>query len=1657
MPFPTYPPHQAARILFLLGCTTGLCGAVTWDNSAGTGTWSEPTNWDTNAEPDSSSAVIFPSGAGISTITLGPGEQAQSLEFNRNYTLAGGALALSGSGSIQTSSFTTAVIATPLDCGGGLTKTGVGTLVLQAANTNTSGTAIHEGTLQLKHASAPGSGTLFLGATSGSSDATLSFNGNLSFANPLVVRPGSSGAATLEVPGSSTITWDGTIELQRNLTLSRTGSPPAILNGVISGNGKLLKTEPGEFVLANASNSFGDGSADALTIRDGTLTVSSDAALGHPGNGITFADRWFEGHLKIDGSFATSRRITFNNSPDGNWKSVMVTEGHEFTLNSPLAGSGPFGKSGPGIMILPPELDSNPRGTGTTSVGEGILRVQAPQNLGTANPVVIGGGTLELCRDQDTDWGYLVSGSTGRLHVAPSPGSSAMNGRHHLPSLHSNGSQLRITGANGYGLRIDSMSGDGSPAVPDIRNETGQPLLIGNLNAANYFKLGGSADVEVTGALNGGGGSLGSFMKVGTGALLARNGISNFSGLRVYDGTLDLNGVAASISTLDFGGSSESSAAARLLAGSGGGITLGSSITYNPSSTSGPVTYTGPLALTAAAHTFDISDSTPAATLTELNLDGPITGAADATINKTNRGTLRFSGAGNTLPGLTTVSLGTLELNKSSGDGIGSGGLSVTGTAHPGTNVLLLAGEQISDTASVALSGPYRAELDLNGFTETVGNVTLAQSGSQDDQSILKTGATGTLVLKGDLSFDNDVTDNSVTSDRAVLLTGSGERYRVAYDGTLDLGGGTRTVLVTGSSGLGSTIETRVINGSIIKTGPHTLVLGNPQNSISSLQINQGTVRGGGGTTLGSGPITFGGTGGTTAGLHLATPTGTFTNELGIGSGGDVTLIYDGAIPKTQVLSGNVTAQKSFTVEVTNGSTGKDRTATLHLSGLISDGSSSFGITKTGEGTLRLAAGQAYSGSMRIRRGTLRVADPSELGDGSGPIYIDGGCLMGTAPFTISRPLNILGGSLRSEAAGAIEFSGNVTWSANSTASFGNGTSILSGSTTSGSARLSLGSPTAYAAATSVEDELGSGHVLSLRGTTALPTGNLSFDRGAVLELGNSDFTRALGTASGQFQMPATIGAGWAAYGADRTVNVGGASAALTWGQASPAFLNKANVVSALVLGSPTATGKLSFMNPLALNNGQTGAQTRRINTRNGPATVEARIAGNLTWDDPTRAVTLALGTEGKLELAGNVLGRVALMQDQTGITEISGDNDFTEAMSLQKGTWVFTNAAALGAPASITVAQQAHFDAGALEVTAGGKITLDGTLTGKLQAPAEFTGRGKVIGDLTVESTGLCKPVANAMPLEVTGHFTMLAGSSYQPVFTGSVAGTGHSQLRVGGTVNLQGATLGIAGAPAAAWILLGQRYHLLLNDGDDPITGSFAGLPEGALLPVNETLALRVTYRANGDGGTVGNDFALDVVDPRISDRTLSLDGPVAVGFGEEIVLTYTLGNAGPGPVTGAGFEGIVPVDASFLGSTPAGTLNQQTLTIPLADLPSGASATVVMRFQAGNQPGALLSGGRFTGTSTDPDGSDPSVNRAVAYLPGGQLVLSGVSHDRSGNHLDLSVESIVGVRYRVEGSDDLKEWSTLEEFTGTGGVITRAMPVDAEKEFFRIRVVP
>ena len=88
----------------------------------------------------------------------------------------------------------------------------------------------------------------------------------------------------------------------------------------------------------------------------------------------------------------------------------------------------------------------------------------------------------------------------------------------------------------------------------------------------------------------------------------------------------------------------------------------------------------------------------------------------------------------------------------------------------------------------------------------------------------------------------------------------------------------------------------------------------------------------------------------------------------------------------------------------------------------------------------------------------------------------------------------------------------------------------------------------------------------------------------------------AVGTAAGQVQFTGT--GGFAAVGANRTVNLGGAAAPLTWG--ANGFLPAG---AALILSTPTATGTLTFANPIAL--GGTAVTVRALQVEKPPPAPE--------------------------------------------------------------------------------------------------------------------------------------------------------------------------------------------------------------------------------------------------------------------------------------------------------------------------------------------------------------------------------------------------------------------------------------------------------------------
>ncbi len=86
-------------------------------------------------------------------------------------------------------------------------------------------------------------------------------------------------------------------------------------------------------------------------------------------------------------------------------------------------------------------------------------------------------------------------------------------------------------------------------------------------------------------------------------------------------------------------------------------------------------------------------------------------------------------------------------------------------------------------------------------------------------------------------------------------------------------------------------------------------------------------------------------------------------------------------------------------------------------------------------------------------------------------------------------------------------------------------------------------------------------------------------------------------------------------------------------------------------------------------------------------------------------------------------------------------------------------------------------------------------------------------------------------------------------PAYFDLAPGQASDLLRVNGTVALGGNTLSLhvtAGAPGA-----GETFTIIDNDGTDAVSGTFAGLPEGATVTLGSA-TLTITYRG-GDGNDV------------------------------------------------------------------------------------------------------------------------------------------------------------------------------------------------------------
>jgi autotransporter-associated beta strand protein len=163
-----------------------------------------------------------------------------------------------------------------------------------------------------------------------------------------------------------------------------------------------------------------------------------------------------------------------------------------------------------------------------------------------------------------------------------------------------------------------------------------------------------------------------------------------------------------------------------------------------------------------------------------------------------------------------------------------------------------------------------------------------------------------------------------------------------------------------------------------------------------------------------------------------------------------------------------------------------------------------------------------------------------------------------------------------------------------------------------------------------------------------------------------------------------------------------------------------------------------------------------------------------------------------------------------------------------------------------------------------GGTLIMDGRTSNSavtVNASATLRGTGKV-GGLTVNSGGTVGPgLSSPDILDSLGDVALNAGSTFNVRLNGTTVGINYDQLKVRGTVSL-GGTLNLTAGFTAA---VGDIFTIIDNDGTDDTVGTFAGLPEGAILTLNGR-PFKISYGGRGGlGGVFGrdvNDVTLEAV---------------------------------------------------------------------------------------------------------------------------------------------------------------------------------------------------
>ncbi|EJM3610108.1 autotransporter outer membrane beta-barrel domain-containing protein [Salmonella enterica subsp. enterica serovar Kentucky] len=1053
--------------------------------------------------------------------------------------------------------------------GQSLTKTGAGTLILNAENTYTGGTLISDGTLVASNVEALGTGDItdnavlelntggdFDNAISGSGqvvksgDETLTLSGSNTYTGGTIISGGTLVATNVEALGTGDVTDNATLELN-------TGGD---FDNAIGGTGSVVKSGDKTLTLSGA-NSYTGGT----TISGGTLVASNVEALG-------------------------SGDVTDN-------ATLELNTGGDFANN--IGGTGSVVKSGDKTLTL----SGTNSYTGGTTISGGTLVANNVEALGTGD--VTNNATLELNTGGDFD--NAISGS-GQVVKSGDKTLTLSGANSYSGATTISGGTLIATHVNALGTgAIDNrasllLDASGQFTVTDLTTESGGNTEIGAGSTLQATTLTQKSDSTLTINLNGN--TVDPVIHAASQVSLA--------------GTLDITGVGdvldsdpASTDDLDtftliasdktIAGDFEKLTVAGMDADLADFITVDGRIddTGKQYELTTALTWYADRddAVTDAHGTFNLTnaDGSFAVNTVLENVDATLdpasaTGWDGTSLIKQGAGTLILN-AENTYTGGTTISGGTLVATNV--DALGSGDVTDDATLELNTggtfdNAIGGSGNVVksgADTLTLSGSNSYTGGTTISGGTLVASNVEALGTGDVTNNATLELntggdfinniGGTGRVEKSGD---DTLTLSGSNTYTGGTLINGG----TLVASNVEALGTGDVTDNATLALNTGGTFDNAISgSGQVVKSGDETLTLSGTNSYTGGTTISGGTLVATNVEALGSGDVTDDAT------LELNTG-GTFDNAIS-GSGqvvksGDKmltlsgansysggTLISDGTLVASNVEAlgtGDVTNNATLalntggttisggTLVATNvdalgtGDVTNSSTLELNTGGTFDNAISGSGqVVKSGDETLTLSGSNTYTGGTLISGGTLVATNVDALGTGdvtdNATLELNTGGTFdnvisgsgqvvksGDDTLTLSGANSYTGGTLISggtlvatsvEALGSGDVTDNAVLELNTGGTFDNAISGSGQVVKSGDKTLTLSGANSYTGGTTISggtlvasnvEALGSGDIdnyasLQLNASGQFVTANLTTHDNAITAIGAGSALRA--------------------------------------------------------------------------------------------------------------------------------------------------------------------------------------------------------------------------------------------------------------------------------------------------------------------------------------------------------------------------------------------------------------------------------------------------------------------------------------------------------------------------------------------------------------------